>query len=221
MGGLKRGPKSGTPEMQALMKAKRKEKNRIAMRARRAEKKRMSSAVTRAGYGNIPWGIVNQKRASLGGGAAKARGNVAEGLALCAMANSKKKQTQRREINDLVIPGSLPLTGIDYDESHYHLLSLYGQAGRTGILLFCTSLCTNPPLLFRQLVSSAYRPRSSYSSPPSVVSSWETHYGTPPSFVSPPASCCPLRSSQLSLYLCPRRPASFSRSQLGVPSPSP
>ena len=128
MGGLKRGPKSGTPEMQALMKAKRKEKNRIAMRARRAEKKRMGSAVTRAGYGNIPWGIVNQKRASLGGGAAKARGNVAEGLALCAMANSKKKQTRRREINDLVIPGSLPLTGIDWHEpiKEMSLSSAYG-----------------------------------------------------------------------------------------------
>ena len=97
MVGLKRGPKPAPPEMQALMKATREEKNRIAMRARRAEKKRMklkhalpdpSSAVARAGYGHISQGVVDQKRASLGGGAAKARGSVAEGLALCAMANS-------------------------------------------------------------------------------------------------------------------------------------
>lgn len=101
MGGLKRGPKPGTPEMQALMKAKREEKNRIAARvrrrARRAEKKRMKleqalpdpgSAVARAGYGSISQGVIDQKRAALGERAAKARGSVAEVLALCAMANS-------------------------------------------------------------------------------------------------------------------------------------
>ena len=97
MVGLKRGPKPATPEMQALMKARREEKNRIAMRARRAEKKRAklehafpepNSAVARAGYGSISQGVVDQKRASLGGGAAKARGEIAEGFALCAMANS-------------------------------------------------------------------------------------------------------------------------------------
>ena len=87
--------------MQVLMKAKREEKNRIAMRKRqrapRGEKYRVKleqalpnpcSAVARADCGNVPQGAIDQKRVSFTEGAAKARGKVAEGFALCAMTNS-------------------------------------------------------------------------------------------------------------------------------------
>ena len=97
MGGLRRGPKPAPPEVQAKREEKNRDAARVRQRARRAEKKRMKleqalpdpgSAVARAGYGSISQAVIDQKRASLGERATKARGSVAEGLALCAMANS-------------------------------------------------------------------------------------------------------------------------------------